>query len=395
MDAVVKAQRIAPLLRKRAEQYDAAAEFPNQDLEDIRTEGLLSLLVPQELGGMGATFEDYVQVAMALASGSGSTALIFNMHACVTGALATLPRQLLENLGVDESFFAVRDDILRGAVDGAAYGVAVTEKEAGSRLSALRTEYGREGDGYWIRGHKSVCSGAGHLDGYLVAARSSETSGGDAAVSYFLVPRGPGIEVHETWDPLGMRATASNELDLDVRVPSDALLGGMEGLVLPLAHLMPQWLVASYAAVYVGLARSAVDEAVTYVNERVVVGRRGGLADLPVVRSRLGRADTDVEAARLVLEEAARRIDAAPGERDTNRWIYRAKLVAGDVAMTVAATVTEACGLGALRRGSALERIFRDARSGAIMPPSSDVCADYLGTATLGLDPVTQGGNAW
>ncbi len=205
MDAVAKAQRIAPLVRKRAEQYDASAEFPSQDLEDIRTEGLLSLLVPQELGGMGATFEDYVQVAMALASASGSTALIFNMHACVTGALATLPRQLLENLGVDDSFFEVRDDILRRAVDGAAYGVAITEKEAGSRLSALRTEYGREGNGYWIRGHKSVCSGAGHLDGYLVAARSSETSGGDAAVSYFLVPRGPGIQVHETWDPLGMR----------------------------------------------------------------------------------------------------------------------------------------------------------------------------------------------
>ncbi|MDP8977508.1 MAG: acyl-CoA dehydrogenase, partial [Actinomycetota bacterium] len=54
-----------------------------------------------------------------------------------------------------------------------------------------------------------------------------------------------------------------------------------------------------------------------------------------------------------------------------------------------AASLTEACGLGALRRGSDLERIFRDARSGAIMPPSSDVCADVLGTAALGLDPVT------
>ncbi|MDP9405544.1 MAG: acyl-CoA dehydrogenase, partial [Actinomycetota bacterium] len=65
------------------------------------------------------------------------------------------------------------------------------------------------------------------------------------------------------------------------------------------------------------------------------------------------------------------------------------KLLAGHAASAVAASCTEACGLGALRRGAPLERLFRDARSGAVMPPSSDLCADVLGTAALGLDPVT------
>jgi len=395
VDAVARAQNIAPALSKRAEQYDAPAEFPSEDVNDIRNEGLLSLLVPERLGGMGASFHDYVQVAMTLSSANGSTGLIFNMHACVTGALATLPRELLQNLGVGESFFDVRDDILRRAANGAIYGVAITEREAGSRLSALRTEYGDDGDGYWIRGHKSVCSGAGRLDGYLVAARRSDHDDADPVISYFLVPDDAGIEVHATWDPLGMRATASNEVVLDAKVPRSALLGGIEGLVLPLAHLMPQWLVASYAAVYVGVARAAVDEAVSYVSDRTVAGQRGGLARLPHVRARLGRAETEVECARLMLEEAARRIDIAAGEPETNRWIYRAKLKAGDVAMETAAAVTEACGLGALRRGVALERIYRDARFGALMPPSSDVCADYLGAAVCGLDPTTQGAHPW
>ncbi|HYH27542.1 MAG TPA: acyl-CoA dehydrogenase family protein, partial [Actinomycetota bacterium] len=73
-----------------------------------------------------------------------------------------------------------------------------------------------------------------------------------------------------------------------------------------------------------------------------------------------------------------------------------AKLLAGDAAMDVASSMAEACGLGALRRGSALERIVRDARSGAIMPPSSDVSADLLGAAALGDPPGSPaGGKPW
>jgi alkylation response protein AidB-like acyl-CoA dehydrogenase len=274
------------------------------------------------------------------------------------------------------------------------YGVAITEPEVGSRLSALRSTYEPEGAGYRIRGTKSFCSGAGHLDAYLVAARRAGSSDDTPVISYFLVPAGEGLRVDESWDPLGMRATASNGLELDAWIPEDALLGGVEGLVLPLAYGMPQWLVASYAAVYVGLAEAAVREAVSYLRERPVAGRRGGLAGLAAVRQRVGRAEAEVHAARLALERAARLVDLRPGDPETNRWTYRAKLLAGDVAMRVAASMAEACGLGALRRGSPLELILRDARSGAIMPPSSDVSGDYLGSIALGVEG-TEGVKPW
>jgi alkylation response protein AidB-like acyl-CoA dehydrogenase len=221
-----------------------------------------------------------------------------------------------------------------------------------------------------------------------VAAREAGSTAEAPVISYFLVPAGSGLRVDESWNPLGMRATASNGLDLDVWVPANALLGGVEGLVLPLAYGMPQWLVASYAAVYVGLAKAAVREAVSYIGERVIGDDRGGLARLGTVRQRVGRAEAEVQAAQLVLERAARLVDLRPGEPETNRWTYRAKLMAGDVAMRVAASMAEACGLGALRRGSPLERILRDARSGAIMPPSSDVSGDYLGAIALGIEGV-------
>jgi alkylation response protein AidB-like acyl-CoA dehydrogenase len=147
-----------------------------------------------------------------------------------------------------------------------------------------------------------------------------------------------------------------------------------------LAQVMPQWLVASYAGVYAGVAQAALDAAVAYVGER-------GLARLPAVRARLGRADAAVAATREVVREAARRVDSAPGEPDTNRWVWRAKLLAGQTAADVASSLLEACGTGASRRGHPLERLYRDARCGSLQPATSDVCADWLGYAVLGLDP--------
>jgi alkylation response protein AidB-like acyl-CoA dehydrogenase len=388
-DVLKRADELARRFAERAAEYDRA-EFPKADVDDLRAEGFLGLLVPRSLGGAGAGFEDYVRVAMVLAWGSPATALLYNMHAAVTGGLAGVSEALALALGAPPSFFEVRDRVLRAAAEGSMYGVAITEPEAGSRLSAMRTTYEPEDGGFRIRGFKSVTSGAGYLHAYLVAARTADSGPGpDPSVSYFLVPAGDGLMVEETWDPLGMRATISNGLHLDVHVSADALVGGVEGLALPLAYTMPQWLVASYAAVYVGVGQGALAEAVRYLGGRVVAGSRGGLTGLPSVRARLGRADAEIEAARLAVEEAARLVDAHPGEPETNRAIFRAKLLAGDAAMRVASSLTEACGLGALQRGQALERLFRDARMGALMPPSSDVCANYLGVVALGLDPMT------
>jgi alkylation response protein AidB-like acyl-CoA dehydrogenase len=393
-DLVQRAERLAEGMAARAAAYDKEASFPSEDIEHLREEGFPGLMVPARLGGMGAGFEDYVRVAMALAGGNPSTALIFNMHASVTGGLAAIPDEMARGLGAGDSFFHARDRILEAAAEGRMYGVAITEPQVGSRISALRSGYEPEGDGFRIRGTKSFCSGAGHLDAYLVAARRAGSPDDAPVISYFLVPDGPGIRVVESWDPLGMRATASNGMELDVAVPPDALLGGVEGLTLPLAYGMPQWLVASYAAVYVGLVEAAVREAISYLRGRSVAGRAGALTEVASVRQRVGRAEADVHAARLALERAARLVDLRPGDQETNRSTFRAKLLAGDVAMRVTASMAEACGLGALQRGSPLERMFRDARSGALMPPSSDVSGDYLGAIALGVEG-TEGVKPW
>jgi len=377
--ALAEVRRLAPALAERAGPRDVDGSYPADDIADLRAAGLAGLMVPTRLGGSGAGFADYAEVALELGAAHGATALIYNMHASVTGALAQIPEDVARALGVPDEALQARDRILRAAADGAWYAVAMSERGAGSRLSAMTTRYRRVDGGWHISGEKSFVSGAGHADGYLVVARAE-----DGRVSQFLLPAGDGITVRPAWDSLGMRATASHDLLLDVVAPPDALLGGIEGLALPMAQLMPQWLVASYAAVYVGVARSAIDAATRHLAER-------GLARLAAVRARVGRADAQVAAARLAVLEAAARVDAAPGEPDTNRWVWRAKLLAGETAMAVAASMLEAAGTAATRRGHPLERIFRDARCGSLQPATSDVCADWLGAAALGLEPDSAG----
>jgi alkylation response protein AidB-like acyl-CoA dehydrogenase len=381
-DALAAAVRLAPRFAGRAAGHDRDGSFPEDDFADLRAARLFGLMVPQRLGGSGAGFADYAAVAYELARGSGATALVFNMHASVTGALAGIPEAMAAALGVPDEFFAARDEILRSAAAGAFFAVAMSERGAGSRLSKLSTVYSPEGDGYRIKGSKSFVSGSGYADAYLVAARSTEDP---QTVSQFLVPADrSGLTVEQTWDSLGMRATCSHDLHLDVQVPAGTLLGGVEGLALWFAQLMPHWLVASYAAVYVGVAQAAIDACVAHVSGR-------GVAELPWVRARLGRADAAVSAARLAVAEAARRVDSAPGDPDTNRWVWRAKLLAGTTAAEVAASMLEAAGTSATRRGNPLERLYRDARCGSLQPATSDVCADWLGIAALGGDPDADG----
>jgi alkylation response protein AidB-like acyl-CoA dehydrogenase len=376
-----EAKRLAPRFAARAAAHDRDGSFPADDFADMRQAGLFGLMVPERLGGAGAGFAQYAAVAYELARGNGATALIFNMHASVTGALSAVTNDLADALGLPPEALQARDDYLKAAADGRWYAVAMSERGAGSRLSQMTTSYEEVDGGYHIKGAKTFCSGAGHADGYLVAARSVADQ---SKVSQFLVPAGPGLQVEETWDALGMRATGSHDVHVDVTVPAGALLGGVEGLALVVAQLAPHWMVASYAAVYVGVARAAVDAAVEHVNARK-------LGHLPAIRARIGRADAAVAAAHLAVTEAARRVDEAPGDTETNTWVWRAKLLAGTTAAEVAASMLEAAGTSAMRRGHPLERLYRDARAGSLQPATSDVCADWLGVEAIGGDPDSEG----
>ena len=157
------ARALAPALAARAADHDRDGRLPRGRLRrPARGRACSGLMAPTALGGAGAGFAEYAEVAMALAAGNGATALVFNMHCSIVGALASLPDEMARALGVPESYFAMRDRVLSDAARGAFYAVAMSERGSGSRLSGVTTTYEPKGsDGYLIRGSKTFCSGAG------------------------------------------------------------------------------------------------------------------------------------------------------------------------------------------------------------------------------------------
>ena len=341
-------------------------------------------MVPARLGGIGAGFAEYARVAFELARGNGATALVFNMHASVTGALAGVPGR--DGAGARRPRFVLRRARPRARRGGGRAVVRGGDERARRRLAAVATVHvvhARCRTAGRSRASKTFCSGAGNSDAYLVAARSTADP---SLVSQFLVPAdAPGPDGRAHLERAG-HAGDSLARPAHRRHRAAGRPGGR--------GRGP------------GRARRAVDAALDGRELRGRLrGRRAGrrstrpsstsrarkLGGLASVRSRIGRADAAVAAARLVVDEAARRVDEAPGDEETNRWVWRAKLLAGTTAADVAASLLEAAGTSATRRGHPLERLFRDARCGSLQPATSDVCADWLGVAALGGDPENDG----
>src|SRR3954465_9996320 len=147
-----EARRLAPRFAARAAAHDKDGSFPADDFADLRDPGLFGLMVPARVGGAGAGFADYAAIAYELARGNGATALVFNMHASVTGALSGVTDELAEALGLPPSALQARDDYLRAAAEGSWYAVAMSERGAGSRLSQMSTQYRAVDGGYRIEG---------------------------------------------------------------------------------------------------------------------------------------------------------------------------------------------------------------------------------------------------
>ena len=317
---------------------------------------------------------------MALAAGNGSTALVYNMHASVTGTLALTSDEVARALGVPESFFAMRDRVLRDAVDGALYGVAMSERGVGSRLSQLATRYTRTDGGVPSQGLEDLLL-RGRPRRRIRRRRAVGRVGCGVAV--------PGRRLDAGHDGRADLGLARHAGDRQPRRPPGRRRARRRAARRDRGTRRAGR--AGHAAVAGRVVRGGV-------RRSGAGGRgRGGHADQAPRSGAVaggpgqgGRADAAVSAAREVVRQAARRVDAAPGDPDTNRWVWRAKLLAGQTAMEVAASMLEACGTSATRRGNDLERLYRDARCGSLQPATSDVCADWLGLSALGLDPENQ-----
>jgi alkylation response protein AidB-like acyl-CoA dehydrogenase len=252
-----------------------------------------------------------------------------------------------------------------------------------SRTFLMETAIRADGDGFVIDGVKHFCTMALGASFYMVWCALDGESDMARALCLALVPAdAAGLATDGRWDTLGMRGTYSPSVTFTgARIDSDALLG-RPGAATQLGIVESFSL--GYAAVYLGLAEASLEFALAYAKERVVRPENVPVAHDPTVQRHLGALVVHLDAARLVLRDAASGWDAASlGERSL--LANRAKYLATEATLEVTSRAIQVVGGRGAYRELPLERAFRDARTATLMPPTLDRMAEAIGKDALGL----------
>src|SRR4051794_4602809 len=275
-DLIALARRLArERFAPRAERHDRDASFPFDDYADLRTEGLLSLCVPERYGGLGADFETYCLVAEQIAQGNASTALTFNMHCLVMlmmgpiadgMAMAPAARERHEKLRA----IKYREVIEIGAFYGQPHSEPVEHGETDTTLAVGGRRFGTTAQkvesGYLVNGRKFFVSLADSAPYYATPAIRLGDEPWIERTLYLQVPKdAPGVTFPGEWDPMGMRGTVSRDMLLqDVFVPDDGevLPPGLFGAMY---NAFPQLSPLTFSATFLGLMQAAYDGAVAYL----------------------------------------------------------------------------------------------------------------------------------
>jgi acyl-CoA dehydrogenase len=332
-------------IRPVAWEYDREGTFPEQIIKKAWEVGLMNLHVPEAYGGPAASSLDGCLIEEELSWGCSGiqTTIGCNGLAATPVILAGSEEIKREYLGrlTEEPLLA---------------SFCLTEPDAGSDVSGMRTTAVRRGDKYVINGSKVFITNGGHANWYTVYAKTKKDAG-HRGISAFVVPRDAGVVVDKHEDKLGQRASDTAAVSFnDVEVPASHLLGeeneGFKLAMMTLDHTRP-----AVAAMAVGIARAAMEFASGYAKERVQFGVP--IAMHEGIQFMIADMATEVEAARLLTWKSAALLDR--GERNTVVSSH-AKRFAADAAMKIATDAVQVYGGYGFIRDYPVEKLFRDAK---------------------------------
>ncbi|SCX44167.1 hypothetical protein SAMN03159343_1367 [Klenkia marina] len=324
---------------------EADEQFPREVFRTLGRAGLLGLPYGEEFGGGGQPYEVYLQVLEEIAAVWASVGVGVSVHGLSCFGLATK--------GTDEQKQRLLPDMLGGELLGA---YCLSEPHAGSDPAAMRTKAVRDGDSYVLTGEKAWTTHGGQADFYKVMARTSDHR--SRGISCFLVPAdAPGLVADPAERKMGLTGSTTALMRFEgVRVDADRRLGEEgEGLPIALAGLDAGRL--GIAAVAVGLAQGALEDALAYAQERETFG-------VPIIEHQgLGFLLADMaagtETARAMTLHAARLKDAG---LPYSQQASIAKLVATDNAMKVTTDAVQVLGGYGYTRDFPVERYMREAK---------------------------------
>ena len=339
-------------------QWDQSGEFPHHVIKEMGTLGLMGMLVPEQWGGAMTDTLAYACALEEIAAGNGAISTIMSVHNSV-GCVPIL------RFGND----AQREEFLRPMARGDLLGAfCLTEPQAGSDASALRTRARRTNAGWVLNGVKQFITSGKNADVAIVFA-VTDPDAGKKGISAFIVPtRTPGWRVASIENKTGQHLSDTAQIALeDVEIPAENLLGGEgEGYRIALSNLEGGRI--GIAAQSVGMARAALEAAVDYASERESMGKK--LIGHQAVAFRLADMATQVEAGRQMVLHAAALKDAG---QNALQAASMAKLFASEMAEKVASAAIQTFGGYGYTRDFPVERIWRDVR----------VCQIYEGTSDI------------
>ena len=339
------AARLAKAARAHAKQGDASGVFAPELWRAVRETGLGGLCVPEALGGAGVSVHLFCRVVELLAAADCTTATLVHLQ----GNNAYLLRFAPNRAAADALLGEIADKQLISAY-------SLTEPGAGSDAAGLRATATPQGDGYVLNGTKCFSSWASMADVVLVFARIATLPGREGISCFVVRPPQAGFAISRAETKLGLRAAPLCEIALqDLYVPRSACLGE-QGLFRQ-AMTGLDYSRVGIAAMAVGLAQGALDYAFRYALGRSAFGQP--VAEFQGVQFKLADMATEIEAARQLTLEAARRADA--GEPFT-RHASMAKYFASDVAMKATTDAVQLLGGHGYTGDHPVERMMRDAK---------------------------------
>ena len=373
------AARLADDFSGRAADHDRANSFPFENVELMKHTGYTSLVVPERYGGLGGDLLDFVLCQERLAQGCGATALAINMHLFGLGSMAeradSRPEQSL--------FFEL---VGRGRK---LVGGGLSEPESGGDWGLFSTKARRDADAWVLNGRKVFTSLSPVIDYFLVMA-TVEDDGPLSSATFLITRSTPGVELIETWDAMGMRATASNDLIMkDVRVPLAAMADRRPvGPIGADAISLFAWFGLSIAAVYTGIAIAAMNFIRDFAQRLKPMTLQRPISHLPGVQFAMAEAEALLAQSRALVSAVARDYvedrDSFAGEAGLVRVILP-KYVATNNAIRIVDYCMEIAGAHGFIRRNPLERLFRDVRAGINHPLSNARAREFIGKLSLGI----------
>lgn len=354
-------ERIAPRVR----EMDAAGTLNLEILEQLFGLGLMGIEVAEEHGGQGGGFFDSILTIEALAQVDPAVAVVVDVQ-------NTLVNNAIARWGTQQQQAAYLPRLATRAIGS----YALSEAGSGSDAFALTTRAVPAGDGFTLTGRKLWISNAAEAGVFLVFATVNPEDG-HRGVTAFLVDRNDeGLHVGRKEDKLGIRASSTCEVILDeVQLPADRVLGEVgKGYKVAIETLNEGRI--GIGAQMVGLAQGAFDHALRFVQQRKQFGR--AVSEFQAVQFQLAEMATQIEAARLLVYEAARLKES--GEAFVQKAAM-AKYFASEMAVKVAAAAVDLFGGVGFTKDYPVEKLYRDAKIGTI----------YEGTSNMQLQTIARG----